>query len=513
MDGTRGIGAHVKERGRQVMSIKRVAARGLVAAVATAALLCGALLPATATAAVAESTPVPIETPDGVTSSYVLNARATGSAAIARLSDVVTAAGGAVVQTWPEIGVVIAHAQTASFRADVAAEAGELLDSVGATRTVPVLEATPEPVKPQRARHDAWAPANGDIPAPATPSVTRDPGAGDQWDMDLIRADEAAAVSGGSPTVLVGVLDGGIDADHPDLAEQIDAAASVNCTAAGRPDTTPGAWASTTSDHGTHVAGTIAAARNGIGITGVAPSVRLASVKVVSDEGLIYPEYAVCGFMWAAQQGMDVTNNSYYVDPFLYYCQDQPDQAAALAAVRRAVAWSARLGVVNVAAAGNESTDLTTVSRDQISPNDSLPVSRSINDGCINIPGELNDVISVGSVDSASQLSIFSNTGLGAIDVVAPGSDILSTIDEGNGWGMMSGTSMASPHAAGVAALLKSTHPDWSAREVRDALIADAQPMSCPRASDDMLLPCTEADGKTSYYGAGLVDAFAAVTP
>lgn len=61
-------------------------------------------------------------------------------------------------------------------------------------------------------------------------------------------------------------------------------------------------WGPTTSAHGTHVAGTIAAADDGQGVTGVAPGVRVASVKVVDDEGFIYPEYAACGFMWAAQQ-------------------------------------------------------------------------------------------------------------------------------------------------------------------------------------------------------------------
>ena len=104
----------------------------------------------------------------------------------------------------------------------------------------------------------------------------------------------------------------------------------MNCTDAGRPDLSATGWSRRTSGyHGTHVAGTIAAARNGVGIVGVAPNVRMASVKVVNDDGFIYPEYAVCGFVWAGLKHMDVTNNSYYVDPFEYYCEDQPDQYAA----------------------------------------------------------------------------------------------------------------------------------------------------------------------------------------
>ena len=134
---------------------------------------------------------------------------------------------------------------------------------------------------------------------------------------------------------------------------------SVNCADAGRPDLSQTGWRPTTSDHGTHVAGTIAAARNGVGIVGVAPNVRIASVKVVNDDGFIYPEYAVCGFVWAGLKHMDVTNNSYFVDPFMYYCEDQPDQYAAKEAVRRAVDWSTRQGVVHAAAAGNAATDLS----------------------------------------------------------------------------------------------------------------------------------------------------------
>ena len=162
----------------------------------------------------------------------------------------------------------------------------------------------------------------------------------------------------------------------------------MNCTDAGRPDRSPTGWYPTTSDHGTHVAGTIAAARNGVGIVGVAPNVRLASVKVVNDDGFIYPEYAICGFVWAGLKHMDVTNNSYYVDPFEFYCEDQPDQYAAKEAVRRAVAWSTKQGVVHAAAAGNSAHDLAdkTTFKDTGSPDDGIAVTRTLNSGCHDIP-------------------------------------------------------------------------------------------------------------------------------
>src|SRR6476469_5712678 len=181
-------------------------------------------------------------------------------------------------------------------------------------------------------------------------AVAPEPLEANQWDLRLIKADKANAISGGSRKVLVGVLDSGVEASHPDLAANVDASKSVGCTDQGVPDTSPAAWAPTTSTHGTHVAGEIAAARNGIGVAGVAPNVRLASVKVVDDDGFIYPEYAVCGFVWAATHHMDVTNNSYYVDPYEFWCDDQPDQAAAMEAVRRAVSWSEKQGVVSAAA-------------------------------------------------------------------------------------------------------------------------------------------------------------------
>ena len=175
--------------------------------------------------------------------------------------------------------------------------------------------------------------------------------------------------------IKVAVLDSGIDDTHPDLAPNVDAKNSVGCTAYGVPDTSRAAWIPTTSDHGTHVAGTIAAAKNGVGIVGVAPNSMMTSIKVVDDDGFIYPEYAVCGFVWAAEHGVDVTNNSYYVDPWMFWCSNDPDQAAAKEAVRRAVSYSERNGVVSAAAAGNSNYDLANKTTDTTSPNDTSTLS------------------------------------------------------------------------------------------------------------------------------------------
>ena len=266
------------------------------------------------------------------------------------------------------------------------------------------------------------------------------------------------------------------------------------------------------------MAGTIAAARNGVGIVGVAPNVRMAAVKVVNDDGYIYPEYAVCGFVWAGLKHMDVTNNSYYVDPFEFYCEDQPDQCAAKEAVRRAVAWSTEQGVVHAAAAGNSAHDLADKSsfKDTGSPDDGKAVVRTLNSGCQDIPTELPGVVTVSSVQRFPagtldfRLSSFSNRGLGIIDVAAPGSTILSTVVANNGYGTKSGTSMASPHVAGVLALMKSVHPAWKPAEMVAKLRMQADDKACSAATGGPA--CVGPVTNNSYFGEGLVDALEAVS-
>lgn len=487
-----------------------------VTAAAAVALLGGVPTVASATTTEA-STPVPIAAPEGTTMSYILNAKVANPGQTRLVEKAVTKAGGVVVQTWPMIGVVVAHSQHSAFRADVRKAGGNALESVGATRTAEVLEGTPSDVQAPWGpgasgyKKGASKPTNGDVEAPTTPAESTDAREGEQWDMQMIKADQAHEITDGSRNVLVGVLDSGIDNDHPDLAANIDVANSVNCTNAGRPDTSPTGWYPTTSDHGTHVAGTIAAARNGVGIVGVAPNVRMAAVKVVSDQGFIYPEYAVCGFVWAGEKHMDVTNNSYYIDPFEFWCSDQPDQAAAKEAVSRAVAWSTKQGVVHAAAAGNSAYDLSDKSKfkDPTSPNDTSAVLRTINDECQDIPAELPGVATVSSATRTGGLSSFSNRGLGVIDVAAPGSSILSTIVRNNGYGTKSGTSMASPHVAGVLALMKSAHPELTPEQMVAKLRADAMDTACTVTSG---AACVGTPEDNSYYGEGMVDALKAVS-
>lgn len=344
---------------------------------------------------------------------------------------------------------------------------------------------------------------------------------GEQWDMDLIKAPAAHEISTGSKSVVVGVLDSGVDPRHPDLVQALAPELSAGCLT-GKPDTSPGAWAPTTSAHGTHVAGTIAAADDGRGTTGVAPGVRIASVKVVDDEGFIYPEYAVCGFMWAAAQGMTITNNSYFIDPYLFTCQSAPGQRVVYEAVRRAVDYATSRNVLTVAAAGNNAADLSRPGRDSVSPTNGEAQTRPVDSTCVVLPAQLKNVVGVSAVESTKTKAGYSSYGLGAIDVTAPGGDsrtqggcVLSTVP--SGYDYSCGTSMATPHAAGVAALIASTHPDTDALSLGRMLNAQADTLVCPADYDlngtgvqDAF--CTGYSEYNSFYGHGLVDALAAVT-
>jgi lantibiotic leader peptide-processing serine protease len=210
-----------------------------------------------------------------------------GSAVPSDAASRIAAAGGSVVASYGAIGVVVARSDSPTFRSSVtldrriagasatASFATQLADDVGSTA------------------------GTTDTPQAGAPAPGSDSLSGLQWDMDQIHAPEARAVNGGSSSVLVGDIDTGLDYTHPDLAANVDDAASVNCVS-GVP--VPGKVAAMDDNgHGTHTAGTIAAARNGIGIVGVAPNVRIAGIKAGNAAGFFFPEAVVCAFMWPAR--------------------------------------------------------------------------------------------------------------------------------------------------------------------------------------------------------------------
>jgi subtilisin family serine protease len=452
-----------------------------------------------------------------------------------RTESSIRAAGGEVLQSWPQIGVVIATSTSAEFATTVRRKPGVV--GAGASRNLAELGqvaargAAAAQKREMLEQLDAVAEKTAAMVA-APGAVPPEPLEANQWGLRQIKSDRANAISGGSRKVLVGVLDSGIEASHPDLAPNLDASKSVGCTNEGVPDTSPAAWAPTTSSHGTHVAGTIAAARNGIGVAGVAPNVRLASVKVVDDDGFIYPEYAICGFLWAADHRMDVTNNSYFIDPWFLWCRTDRDQSAVIQAVKRAVDYSVRKDVVNVAAMGNSNWDLSHPITDSGSPNNApTPITRTVGNECLDMPNELPGVVSVTAIGPETRKSYYSNYGIIESDVTAPGGDrmqvaptpdangrILSTI-VGGAYGYSQGTSMASPHAAGVVALIRSRHPGWSVGSVFGALGARADRLACPPGgvydpdgTGTFLANCQGGPSGKGFYGDGIVDALDAVT-
>src|ERR671938_1132952 len=251
----------------------------------------------------------------------------------------ISKAGGQLVYAYPEIGVAIASSTNPSFRSNLLKNT----NIANAAATDAYATQLPESTTEDRA---ASGPPEGDLPnAPATDSDSLSPL---QWDMRQIHTPEAHAITGGSPAVLVGDIDTGLDYRHPDLRQNVDDANSVNCVS-GVP--IPGAAAANDDNgHGTHTAGTIAAAANGFGIVGVAPNVKIAGIKAGNADGYFFPEAVICAFVWAGSHHIDVTNNSYFADPWLFNCRNDPVQRAIWMAERRAIGYAMQRGTVVVAA-------------------------------------------------------------------------------------------------------------------------------------------------------------------
>lgn len=391
---------------------------------------------------------------------------------------------GATTVYYPQIAVAVATSGDPEFGGRIG------LDRAFSAQAERLAAQRVAEVKPQ--------PARAALPATDPARVPTEDLSGQQWDMRMIDAGRPR----GSRDVVVGVLDSGIDPDHPDLSGAVDADDSAGCLT-GAPDRSPSAWVPTTSVHGTHVAGIIAAADDGRGVTGVAPGVRVASVKVIDDRGYADPEAAVCGLMWAAARHMRVTNSSFFVNPWTLSCIRGTDRGVVHEVLARAVEFSTSAGTLNVAAATNEAVDLTPSARSG---------ARGAGSGCEALPAGLRDVVAVSAVGAGRVKAGYSSYGLGVIDVTAPGGEtgecVLSTVP--GGYAPMCGTSMAAPHVAGVLALLASAAPEARPRQLRRTLEAQAMPMPCPADYDltgDGLQDayCTGYEGYNGFYGHGMV--------
>src|SRR5829696_8263446 len=341
-----------------------------------------------------------------------------------------------------------------------------------------------------------------------------------QWDMRMINATPKGSYrrQRGSSSVRVGIIDTGVDGSHPDIAPNFNRSLSRNFTTDiplidGPCEEEADASCSDPSDvdedgHGTHVAGTIGAPINRLGMAGVAPDVELVNIRAGQDSGYFFLQPSVDALTYAADIGVDVVNMSYYIDPWLYNCASNPadspeeqlEQRTVIQATERALAYARSRGVTLVSAEGNGNTDLGKPVVDVTSP-DYPPENereRAIDNSCKSEPLEAPGVLGITSVGPSKRKAYYSDYGVEQADLSAPGGDrrdffgtsrydtpantilapypatLAAANDELNPDGTpntpfvladcslgdcayyqyLQGTSMASPHAAGVAALV-----------------------------------------------------------
>ncbi|EHN09789.1 Secreted subtilisin-like protease [Patulibacter medicamentivorans] len=343
--------------------------------------------------------------------------------------------------------------------------------------------------------------------------------------------------------------------------------------------------------HGTHVASTIASPINGLGIGGVAPKADIVNLRVGQDSGYFFTQPTVDALTYAGDHGIDVVNMSFYIDPWLYNCtanpadspQAQAQQRTTIIAVQRAVDYARSKGVLPVAALGNENTDIDDPKFDDTSPDypPDAAYERTIDNSCLSVPTETEGVVGVTSYGPTGRKAYYSNWSLDQADLAAPGGDrreffgtprfnapenrILAAYPESVGrvgdtdldgkvdidaagnpttplvvkdthggvssyYQWIQGTSMASPHAAGVAALVVAAKGRRDRRnggltlpaaKTERLLERSAVPMACPPGGvltypDPDLPPsytarCTGTTDHNSFYGDGSVNALNAV--
>ncbi|MBL0388782.1 peptidase S8 [Tumebacillus sp. ITR2] len=266
-----------------------------------------------------------------------------------------------------------------------------------------------------------------------------------QWNLPLIKADKAWQLSTGDPDVVIAVVDTGVDLNHPDLQGKLVAGRNI-IAGTDQPQDDNG--------HGTHCAGIIAARTNNLeGIAGVNWNSKIMPVKAMNADGSGSVADIADGIAWAADHGADVINLS---------LGDYEDSDY----LHEAIKYAYEKGIVVTAAMGNDGT------------------------GEASYPAAYPEVIGVAANDETNETATFSNYGAHC-SVSAPGVSIPSTYPDKR-YVALSGTSMASPHVAGVAGLLKSINKNLKPSDIRDIL---------QKTADDL-----GPEGKDDYYGYGEVN-------
>jgi subtilisin family serine protease len=243
---------------------------------------------------------------------------------------------------------------------------------------------------------------------------------------------EAWKVTKGAKAIKVAIIDTGISPTHPELQGKVAPGFDFIARSPNVGDS---------HGHGTHVAGIIGAnTDNGLGIAGINAEVTLIPIRAVPDDGDETDANVVESFEFAANAGARVANCSF-------------GKAESSRAVADAIEAAGRKGLLAVVAAGNESQD------NNVTP--AYPASF-----------RTSNMVVVAATTDRGTLAFFSNYGMNAVDLAAPGSNILSTVSANNGYASWSGTSMAAPQVAGVAALALAANPGLSVDQLRDLLLA-----------------------------------------
>ena len=383
-----------------------------------------------------------------------------------------------------------------------------------------------------------------------------------QWDMRAIGATPAGsyAVNRGAGA-RIGDIDTGIDLTNNDIMPNVDVANSCVFLYADTPTADPAeqvtrgdcsnkAALQDLAGHGTHTAGIMAAPINGLGVSGVAPQAKVVVLKAGTAQGFFFTQSVVDALRYAGDQHLDVVNMSFFADPWLFNCRNDKEQKAIIQAISAAARYAQQRGVLLVAAAGNDGINLSHPTVDEISPDfpPGAATTRPVNNSCVVLPTELPGVVVVTATGAQNLLAWYSTYG-NATDVTAPGGSrfqtptfdpnrgrVLSTYSatagdlaaeaalgrlvqdaNGNYYAWLNGTSMAAPHVAGVAALIRAAHPGMPQGAVAALLRNTATAQPCPPALDPgveffgaPVQVCSGGSGSNNFYGKGLVNALAA---